>query len=54
MFHSSVLRNLDSLRNWLRMKCLGLLDLGDVVDPRLVRLFYANLEMNLVLMACSL
>jgi len=25
-------------------RCLGLLDLGDVVYPRLVRLFYANLE----------
>jgi len=25
-------------------KCLGLLDLGDVVYPQLVRLFYANLK----------
>ena len=26
--------------------CLGLLDLGDVVYPRLVRLFYVNLEIK--------
>jgi len=29
----------------IKDKCLGLLDLSDVVYPRLVRLFYAKLEM---------
>lgn len=28
----------------MKDKCLGLLDVGDTVYPRLVKLFYANLE----------